>query len=521
MLSKVLLIFSLALSCAAGSAFAAAPVDAKHVFTFRLSGEPETLDWNRAHTPIETYLLMNLMEGLVGFDEKFKPVPSLAASWKISEDGKIYTFKLRPGVKWSDGVPLKAQDFVYSWKRLLSPITAAPYAYLLFDVEGGEDFNSGKLRDFSKVGIKALDDLTVQVKLSHPVAHWIFIPTFWVTFPLREDIVTKFGGHWDAPGRMVTVGPFVYNSHDLESKIVLRANPNYYGKRGNIEQVVGLIVKDDSTAVTLYESGRLDFMTDIPSVDLQRLAGNRDLKTFPYLKTGYLAFLVNKYPISNVHFRRAMAMAIDKKQLGKLLHGGQTAATTFIPPQVLGYSKKIGLSYSPEAAKRELKESGYDPGTPFTAELILPNWDKPLVLAQFIQAQLKKNLGLAISLNPFDNKTFRAQLELRSFPMYLNSWSADFPDPDNFASVFLGNSGNNRTQWKNPKYDQLVVDARSTRDSSLRLKKYNEAQKILLEEDAVLIPLFYEPNMALVRQRVKGLVLNPLNYLLLKKVNLE
>ncbi len=231
---------------------AASESDLKHTFTFRINGEPATLDWNRAHTPIETYLMVNLMEGLVGLDENLKAVPALAQSWKVSKDGKTYTFKLRPDIQWSDGVPVKAKDFVFSWKRLLQPLTAASYAYLLFDVEGAEEFNRGKLQDFSKVGIKAIDDLTFEVKLKHPVAYWHYIPSFWVTFPLREDIVAKYGSRWDTPGRMVTVGPFTLESHDIESKIVPKANPKYYGPHGDVELAVGLIVKDDSSAVNLF-----------------------------------------------------------------------------------------------------------------------------------------------------------------------------------------------------------------------------------------------------------------------------
>lgn len=503
------------------ASFAANDADAKHTFTFRINGEPATLDWNRAHTPIETYLMVNLMEGLVGMDQNLKVVPALAQSWKVSKDGKTYTFKLRPDIQWSDGVPVKAKDFVFSWKRLLQPLTGASYAYLLFDIEGAEEFNKGALQDFSKVGIKAIDDLTFEVKLKHPVAYWQYIPTFWVTYPLREDIVEKYGSRWDTPGRMVTVGPFTLESHDLESKIVLRANPKYYGTHGNIERAVGLIVKDDSTAVTLFESGRLDFMTDIPSLDLQRMAGKSELKTFPYLKTGYLAFVVGKFPLTNVKLRRAIAMAIDKNQISQLLHGEQTAATSFVPPKLLGYSKKIGLSYSPAAARKELVKSGIDASQPIEMDMILANWEKNLTLAQFIQGQLKKNLGITVNLQPFDHKTFRAQLDLKVYGSYLNSWSGDYPDPDNFVSVFLGGVGNNRTGWKNTQYDQLVVSARSEQNSKVREKKYTEAQKILLEEDAVVVPLFYEPNIALIQKRVKGLELNPLNYLFLKKVNLE
>ena len=497
----------------------AAPGEPK-TFSFRIPGEPETLDWNKAHTMVETYLLMNLMEGLLTFDSNFKVAPALAQSWKVSEDGRTYTFIIKPGVKWSDGVPLKAQDFVYSWKRLLSPVTAASYAYFLFDIEGAEWFNKGTLKDFSAVGIKALDELTFQVKLARPVAHWIYVPTFWVTFPLREDVVEKYGtASWATPGRMVSLGPYILTSHDHDSKIIMKANPNYHGQRGNIDQVVGLIVNDDTAAMNLYETGKLDFLTDISTIDLKRLSGRSDLKAFPYLKTGYLGFEVNKYPLSSVHVRKAVAMAIDKSKLASFLHGGQIPAGSFVPPQMMAHNKKMGLPFDPSAAKAELKRAGIDPARSTKIELLVPNWDKQVTLAQFIQGQLKKNLGLQVEIQAFDHKTFRAQLDVHAYPLFEASWSADFPDPDNFLSVFLSNSGNNRTGWKSADFDELVLTSRNLGQKA-RERNYMEAQQLLVEKEAVILPLYYEPNMAMVRPRVRGLELNPLNYLLLRKVTL-
>ncbi|MDR3607972.1 MAG: peptide ABC transporter substrate-binding protein [Oligoflexia bacterium] len=509
-------LFSIALLLASASAGAAE----LNTFTMRLSQEPETLDWNRAHTPIETNLLVNLMEGLVSFDEKLKPVPQLAESWKISPDGLTYTFHLRAGVLWSDSVPLRAQDFVASWKRLLSPATAAPYAYLLYDIVGAEEYGSGKLKDFSQVGISAPDDHTFVVKLKKPVAHWIDIPTFWVTFPVREDVVAKYGLQWESPGRMVTLGPFILTAHDVENRIVMRANPLYWAKRGNVDQVVGLIVKDDATAVSLYESGKIDFVTDLDTVNLSRLAGNPELKTFPYLKTAYLGFVPHQYPSSNLKFRRAVAMAIDKSQFGRILHGNQTPATSFVPPGLAAYSQTLGLPFDPVRAKQELQESGLADGRTISFDAVLASGDQMLTLMQYVQAQLKTHLGIQANLEPFDNKTFRAQLELASYPMFLLSWSADYPDPDNFLSLWLGESGNNRTRWKNSQYDDLVLAARYAKNSKEREKYDIAAQKILLEQEAVIVPLYYEPIIALVKKRVQALEMNPLNYMFLKKVNL-
>ncbi len=478
-----------------------------HTFTMRLSQEPETLDWNRAHTPVETYLLVNLMEGLVGFDSKLKPVPALAESWDVSADGLKYTFHLRAGVRWNDGVLLKAQDFLYSWKRLLSPQTAAPYAYLLYDVVGAEEFGKGQLKDFSTVGITAPDARTFVVRLKKPVAHWITLPTFWVTFPMREDA-----------GLKATLGPYQLVSHEIENRIVLEANPRYWGPHGNVEKVVGLIVKDDGTAVSLYDAGKIDFVTDLGAMNLSRLAGSAELKTFPYLKTEYLGLVTRLKPTSNLKFRRALAMAIDKSQIRKILCGDQIPASSFVPPGLMAYSPTLGLPYDPLEAKREFHESGFEKSS---VSVLIPSSDQSLTLMQYIQSQLQKNLGIQLVLEPFDNKTFRSQLDLALYPMYLLSWSADYPDPDNFLSLWLGESGNNRTRWKNQHYDDLIQSARYGRNPAEREKNYIAAEKVLLEQEAVIIPLYYEPIIALVKKRVENLELNPLNYLVLKNVRLS
>ena len=491
----------------------------KNAFSFRLTGDPETLDWNRAHTTMETFLLMNLMEGLVSFDSKMKVVPALAKSWSRSEDGRTYTFKLREDVKWEDGVKLTAKDFVYSWKRLLAPMTAASYAYLLFDIEGAEYYNKGTLKDFNEVGIKALNDSTLQVRLTRPVAHWIQIPTFWVTFPLREDIVQKYGGGWAKPGRMVTLGPFSLASYELDSKVVLRANPNYYAGKVAIDEAVGRIVVDDATALRMFESGQLDFLTEISGFDIDRLKKTPAFRAFPYLKTQYLGLVNDQFPMTSPKFRRAVAMAIDKRKFPPVLMGGQKVASTFVPPGVLGYSASIGLPFDPIAAKKELQASGVLNRAPL--KLLSRNNDKAKLVSEIIQSELKKNLGLDVVIEPFDHKAYRAQMDLFTYPLFEATWAADYPDPDNFLSMFKVRSGNNRPKFHSPKYDEQVEVAKGLSSDPQREKIYFELQKQLLEEQAALVPLYYDTNVALVAGRVKGVELNPLNYLELRRVKIE
>jgi oligopeptide transport system substrate-binding protein len=494
---------------------------AANTFSFRLVAEPETLDWNRAHSAAETHLLMNLMEGLVGFDSQLKLVPALAQSWQVSEDGRTFTFKLRPGVKWSDGVPLKAQDFVYSWKRLLSPFTAAPYAYFLFDIEGAEFFNQGKIDDFSDVGVKALDDLTLRVKLARPVAHWLQLLTFWVTFPLREDIVQKHGEGWARPGRMVTLGPFMLSSYEADSKVVLRKNPSYYGRAGNLDEVTAIIIRDDATAVSLFEAGKLDLLTSVGSLDLKRFQGGKELRFFPYLKTVYLGFKLPKYPASLKGVRLAIARAIDRSQIPALFGAGQKAGSSFVPPGMAGHFPQMGLKFDPEQAKRDLATAGFGISRPLKLELLCGNFDKSLLLMQYVQGQLKKNLGAEVTLVPFDNKTYRQQLTLATYPVFEALWAADLPDPDNFLSIFLSRAGTNHPRFKNAAFDEKILEGRNVTDPKVRERIYQSLQKTLIEEEVVMVPLYHDTNTALIKARAKGVFLNPLNYLVLRDVSVS
>ncbi len=487
----------------------------------RLQAEPETLDWNRAHTSFEKYVLENVMEGLVTFDDKLQVVPALAKSWTRSADGLTYTFQLRADVKWSDGVRLQAQDFVTSWKRLLSPITASSYAYLLFDVVGARDFNSGKVKDFSKVGILAPNEQTLIVKLEKPLAYWIQLATFWVTFPLRADVIEKNGESWSRPGRMVSLGPYLLQSYEVDSKIVLKANPNYYGKHGNIDQVNILIVKDSSVALNLFQSGKLDVLIDPSAIDIERLKGRVELRTFSYLKTVYFGFSVNNLYVNHPKFRRAVAQAIDRNKLVKVINSGQQAAGSFVPPHVMGHVAQMGLKFDVDAAKKELKASGYDTTRGGKLELLVLNAEKSLMIAQFIQEQLRVNLGVPVEIIVQDNRSFRVQLDLHSRSSFVGSWSADYPDPDNFLSIFLSTGGNNRFDFHDLSIDQKIEKAKVAMTPEERSKAYGELQTKLIETDAVMVPLFYEPNTVLVKSSVGNFHLSPLNSLYFKQLQLQ
>lgn len=487
-------------------------------FQFRIASQPETLDWNLAHTPVETHLLVNLMEGLVSVDAQARPIPALAEKWEISRDGKTYTFHLRRGIKWTDGKDLEAAQFIASWKRLLTPSTGASYSYLLDDVAGAFEFRTGKIKDFAKVAVRAPDPHTLVVQLSKSVAHWIFIPSFWVTFPIREELIQKWGNHWTDPDHLVVLGPFRLSSAIPDQKYELNANPQYWAGAPRLQKAVARIVREDSTALTLFESQGLDLIVDLPPLDVPQLRGRKEFRSFPYLKTVFLGQVIDRDPLKAVAARKAIAQALNRKQLPLLLQGEQAVAGGFVPPPLLGSHSESALKYDPTAARAAASEAGL---VGKSVVMLLPNLEKSLMIAQWIQGELKKNIGLQVELRPLDNKAFRARVDLKQDPLFLLSWSADYPDPDNFLSLFLAEAGNNRTRFKNSDFDRLILQARSETSSQRRKALYQKAEHLLLEQEVAVVPLYHEPNLALVSNRVEGLAINPLNYLDLRMVRLH
>lgn len=489
---------------------------ADNQFRVRLLSDPTTLDWNIAHTDAETAVMMNIMEGLVEFDSAMKPKPLLASSWTVSADGKTYVFRLRTDVKWSDGKPLSADDFVFSWQRLLQPSTAAPYAYLLFDIDGAADFNARKTTDFSKVGVKALDAHTLQVRLSHAVAYFPQLLSFWVTFPVRRDLVDRFGTNWARAGKMVVLGPFVPVSYQAQNEILLKRNELYHGKRPAADSVVMRIVNDDSTAMNLFRSGQLDYVRPINGLEISEARSSPAFHTAPYYRTCFIHINTAKYPFSLVKVRQAIAQAIDRSKLAQVAHRELLPASSLTPDAVFPEGKNSVLPFDPVAAKKTLQESGAQ----ITAPVDLTTFasDENTLIAQYLQDQLSRNAGIQAQIQMPDFATYRTQLEIGSGALFFRCWAADYADPDTFFSMFLSTSGNNRTGFKNPRYDEIVRQAVQTTNGPARSKLYREALDLLLRKEAAVIPLYYDQLTYVLNPRIKNFVINPLNYVFFRDI---
>ena len=489
-------------------------------FRMPISNEPPTLDWSLATDSVSFDILTNIMEGLTQYDSNLEPIPAIAKRWETSNNGKIITYYLRNDVFWTDGEPVTAYDFEYSWKRLLNPATAAQYAYFLFDIENAQEFNSGKISDPSKVGVIAKSDLILEVLLKKPVVYFPSITTFMVTFPQRKDIVEKFGDHWTDPANIVTNGPFKLSNWEHEYKLTLTANESFYEGQPQLDTILAYVIREKTTALTLYETGELE-MVELPPVAIPHFKKHEEYKNLPQLRGYYYGINVLKPPFDNPLVRRAFAHSIDRARLPLLLKGEEIPSSSWIPKGMFGYNPDIGAKFDPDAGKKLLAQAGYPNGEGLPEIIAMYNTnDTNRLIGEFLQAQWKEHLNVNIQLESQEWKVFLNRLQVDPPQIFRLGWGADFPDPDNFMNLFISSSGNNRLQWNNPRYDELVSLGATLVDLVERKRVYDEAQRILTETEAAIIPLFVATQNLLIKPYVKGFEMNSMELMYLKKVRI-
>ena len=461
------------------------------------------------------------MEGLTQYDADLNPIPAVAKRWEYSNEGQTITFYLREDVFWSDGKRVTAHDFEYSWKRLLAPETAAQYAYFLFDIKNAFEYNTGAIKNSDQVGVRALTSDILEVTLKKPVVYFPSITTFMVTYPLRQDILEKHGDNWTDPENIVTNGPYLLDKWEHEYKLVLRANAKHYEGKPSIDEVQIFIVQELTTALTLYETGDLDYI-EIPPIAISHYKNSPEYRNKPQLRGNYYGFNNEKPPFDNVLVRQALAHSINRSLIPKILRGGELSTSSWIPKGMFGYNESIGAKFNPEKARSLLAKAGYPGGKNFPEVIAVSKTsDVNRLLGEFLQEQWKKHLNINIQFESQEWKVFLSRLDLDPPQIFHLGWGADFPDPDNFMNLFIKSSGNNRLRWSNSRYDELVALGAMLKNPEDRKKVYDEAQVLLTEKEVPLIPLFVSAQNLLVKPHVRGLKTNAMELLYLKRMRIE
>lgn len=470
-------------------------------FVFVNQGEVSSLDPALATGIPEGRLIMAISEGLTSLHPgTLEPLPACAQSWEISGDGKTYTFQLRSGLTWSNAVPLTAHDFLRSWTRLLDPMTASSYAYLLWDVKGAKDFTESRAGP-ENLGLEAPDDCTFIVRLERICPYFEILAAFYPLFPVEGNTDS-----WLDPASIVTNGPFRMEARLLKDRIRLKKNPHYWdADRVKIETIDALAVTSSMTALNLYLTGDVDWINNVPPVVLPFVRDREDFTLSPNLGTNFLRLNTTVSPLNDVKVRKAIHLAVDKASLTRyVLKGGQHPATSFVPPGIPGYAPPVVKGYDPEAARRLLAEAGFPGGEGFPElNLLYIANETSRDIAEVITLQLRTNLKVTIHPTAQERKGYFVSQNSLDYDLCLCSWLGDYLDASTFLDVFRSNSGNNRTGWKNSDYDALMERAAGEMDRSRRADVMAEAERLLLTE-LPLAPLYFRTTANMIKNGWTG-----------------
>jgi len=498
---------------------------------YAVGAEPETLDPRKSTSIAASNIEAQVFEGLTSIDSNNMPIPGAAERWEVSPDGLKYTFYLRQNAKWSNGDPVTAHDFEYAWKSTLDRELASSYAYQLFYIKNGEDYNAGKV-SADQVGVKAIDDYTLEVNLEKPTPYFLSLVSFHTYYPVNKKVATANPKWSDDASTFIGNGPFKFASWVHENKIELVKNDQYWDvAKVKLSGMELILVDSNSTVMTMFENGQLDMAENPPNTEVPRLEREGKIKSMPFLGTYFYTFNVKRPPFDNVKVRKAFSLAVNRQDIvTRVLQGGQKAALALVPygvPDVApGEDFRVkGGDYIADndvaKAQQLLSEAGYPGGKGLPPVVLLFNTsDNNKTLAEAVQEMWKKNLGVNVELSNQERKVFNDNLDNHNFQLSRNEWVGDYADAMTFIELFESDNGNNDPGYSNPAYDELVRTAKTSNDQTVRMAAMHNAEKILLD-DAVIVPIYFYTNPVLVSNNVKGYTRTVLGVIYLKEAYVE
>jgi len=485
--------------------------------------EVQNLDPHLVQGLTEHRVLSSLFEGLTDIDPKtMQTVPAAAESWTVSPDGRVYTFRLRKEGRWSNGEPVTAHDFLYAWKRILSPNLASEYAYMLHVLKNAKAFNDGRIADFSEVGAKALGDYTLEATLEYPTPYFPSMQTHFTWYPVQQRTVERFGAMdernnpWTLEGNHVGNGAFRLVAWRPNDYILVARNP-YYWNAGAIrlDGIEYLPINNEQTEERIFCAGGLHLTQTVPSSKIPVYQAKQPDRLFlaPYCGVYFYRINVTRPPFQDKRVRQAFALAINREELVRdVLKGGEQPARNFVPPHTADYTFPSPFAENAERARALLAEAGYPNGEGLPpAEILYNTTESHKLIAEALQRMWKVNLNAEVRLMNQDWKVYLDSMNNLDYGLARSAWIADVLDPINFLECFVAGGGNNRTGFASPVYDRLVEQARAANDPLARAALLQEAETLLMDEMPIL-PIYFYTWKFLKAPEVKGLVPNPLGY---------
>ena len=495
--------------------------------------EPQGIDPHLVTGVPESHIVRALFEGLaVKNPITLEPEPGVAERWEISPDGTVYTFFINPQAKWSNGEPVTASDYVWSWERALHPETGSLYAYMLFPVVNAEKFASGAIDDFAEVGIKSLDAQTLRINLNAPTPYFLQLMDHYSTFAVHPETVLKFGDMsdrftlWTRPENIVSNGAFTLKEWSLNRQIKVEKNPHYWDKSSvALEGVYFYPTENVVSEERMFRSEQLHVTQGIP---LGKIPNYRAVQNSPYVQAPYLGtyyYLINtkKPPVDDVRVRRALSYAIDRDTLTRtVLRDTAIPAYSITPPDTLGYNPPKLFSFDPEQARALLAEAGYPDGQGWPGLEITYNTNEDhRKIAVAVQQMWKDELGIDVSITNQEWKVYLNTVSQGEFQVARRGWIGDYVDANNFLDLFLANGGNNNTGYANAEFDDIILNqAPKAASREERYQLFFQAETMMMQEMPI-IPFYTYTSKRLIHPSVNGIYPNLMDSLNLKYVRLD
>jgi ABC-type oligopeptide transport system substrate-binding subunit len=482
---------------------------AGNVLRFNNGAEPQSTDPALMSGQPDGRVARMIFEGLTTPDaETLEPGPAMAYRWEMSADGLTYTFHMRPGIHWSDGTPIDANDFLYAWRRVLDPRTGAKYAGLLYPIKNAEAFNKGEV-DSTQLGLRVPDDSTFVVTLEAPTSYFVFLTQFYTFLPVPQHVIEAFGDRWTQPEHVVGNGPFLLTEWRQRDHFTFVKNPEYWNADVvRLDKVIAYSVEDLNTATNLYKAGVIDWNPSgyTPSQFIPYLRGFADFRQGRYQGTYFYSVNATRPPLDNPWVRRALNYAIDRDAIAnQLLKKSRDPWGLFAPSGYPGYEPPKPITYDPEYARECLAKAGFPGGTGMRKIGILFNTSEDhRRIAEAIQAMWKRELGIEVELENKEWGSYLAAQSALDYDVARRSWIGDYLDPNTFLSCFLTGDGNNRTGWGDPQYDALLRAATFELNPEKRFRLMRDAEALLLDSGVVL-PIYHYSTTELVKPYVRGI----------------
>ena len=502
----------------AGCARRATPVEAgirDQVLYLGNGSEPRDLDPHVVVSYNDFNIVLALFEGLTNIDERTsRPVPGVAERWETSTDGLTWTFHLRPDARWSNGDPLTASDFVFSVHRALSPRLASEYAYVLYPLKNAEAFNAGRLTDFAQVGVRAVDDRTLEFTLARPAPFLAAAASLPAWFPGHRASLERLGRFddrsvpWTRPETMVCNGPFKLAEWSPNNRVVVVRNPDYWdAKNVRLNQIVFYPIENATTQEAAFRAGQLHLTSDVPltKIDAYRRDHPAELRIDPFLDTAFFRFNVRRAPFTDPRVRQALARALDRTALVRdVLRGGQQPAHCLTPPDTAGYTARAGIPDDFAAARQLLAAAGFPGGRGFPrVEIQFATLELNQRLLEAVQQMWRRELGIAVTLANKEQRVWLNDERQLNYDISYAHWIGDYVDPSTYLELFTADGGNNSTGWADPAYDRLVRAAGAELGPARRNELYQQAEARLLDA-APIAPIFFGTRIYLCHPAVRN-----------------